>query len=62
MKMNKSYHLNQMSLENTGLIDLSQARGFQVNVSQFYTTKIFLKLFNFNGEIDSQIPSLLSAH
>lgn len=51
-----------MSLENTGLIDLSQARGFQVNVSQFYTTKIFLKLFNFNGEIDSQIPSLLSAH
>lgn len=39
-----------MSLENTGLIDLSQARGFQVNVSQFYTAKIFLKLFNFNGD------------
>lgn len=46
MKMNKSYHQDQMSLENTSLIDLSQGRGFQVNVSQLYITKIFFKLFN----------------
>lgn len=60
MKMNKSYHQNQMILENTSLIDLSQACDFQVNVSQFYTTKIFLKLFNGDSWLPNSQPFVSS--